>query len=168
MCFLFCIFLSRRPSARPRPRRRRRSRSHGRRIVKGQTYDNNNNDTTTTTATTILLLLIIIRISISLSTEVRKGTDGVSTNGFTANYMFFDREAFWALPLTYFYLPPQKVARAYLFSDSVKIHYFYSLPKDLDTTDGASGSEAPTIIIIITIIIYHINDTTYSNQYNIM
>ena len=32
----------------------------------------------------------------------RKGTNGVSTNGVTANYMFFDRGTFWVLPLTFF------------------------------------------------------------------
>ena len=41
----------------------------------------------------------------------RKGTNGVSTNGVTANFFFFDRGTFWVLSLTYFYLP--KSARAY-------------------------------------------------------
>ena len=36
---------------------------------------------------------------------VRKGTKGVSTNGVTANCMFFDRGICWALPLTCFDLP---------------------------------------------------------------
>ena len=45
--------------------------------------------------------------------ESRKVTSGVSTNGVTANLMFFDRGTFGVLPLTYFYLP--KSARAYLF-----------------------------------------------------
>ena len=31
----------------------------------------------------------------------RKGTNEVSTNGVTANCMFFDRGTFWVLPLTY-------------------------------------------------------------------
>ena len=44
----------------------------------------------------------------------RKGTNGVSTNEVTANFMFFDRGTFWVLPLTYFDLP--KIARAYPFS----------------------------------------------------
>ena len=44
--------------------------------------------------------------------ENRKGTNTVSTNGVTANFMFFKRGTFWVLPLTYFYLP--KGARAYL------------------------------------------------------
>ena len=54
----------------------------------------------------------------------RKGTNGVSTNGVTANFMFFDRGTFWVLPLTYFHIP--KSARAYLFPRSVKIRYFCS------------------------------------------
>ena len=44
---------------------------------------------------------------------IRRGTNGVSTNGVTANFMFFDRGTFGVLPLTYLYLP--KSARAYLF-----------------------------------------------------
>ena len=56
----------------------------------------------------------------------RKGTNGVSTNGVTANLMFFDRGTFWVVPLTYFYLP--KSARAYLFPQHVKIHYFLRRP----------------------------------------
>ena len=47
----------------------------------------------------------------------RKGTTGVSTNGVTANLMFFDRGTFWVLPLMYFYLP--KSARAYLFPQPI-------------------------------------------------
>ena len=43
----------------------------------------------------------------------RKGTNGVSTNEATANFISFGRWAFWVLPLTYFYLP--KSGRAYLF-----------------------------------------------------
>ena len=56
---------------------------------------------------------------------IRKGSNGVSTNGVTANViMFFGRGTFWVLPLTYFYLP--KSAGAYLFPQSVNIHYFCS------------------------------------------
>ena len=62
--------------------------------------------------------------------NIRKGTNGVSTNGVTANFMFFDRGTFWVLPLTYFYLP--KSARAYLFPQSVKIHCFCSGPVSVD------------------------------------
>ena len=53
---------------------------------------------------------------------IRKGTNGVSTDGVTANYISFDTGTFWVLPLTYFYLPTS--ARAYLFPQSVKMHYF--------------------------------------------
>ena len=65
-----------------------------------------------------------------LCTGVRRGTNGVSTNGVTATLMFFERGAFWVLPLTYFYLP--KSARAYLFPQSVKTHYLYSDPISVD------------------------------------
>ena len=57
--------------------------------------------------------------------------NGVSTNGATVNFMFFDRGTFRVLPLTYFYLP--KSARAYLFPQSVKIHDFCSGPISVDT-----------------------------------
>ena len=56
----------------------------------------------------------------------RKGTNGVSTNGVTAIFKFFDRGTFWVLPLTYLYLP--KSARAYLFPQSVKIDTFAAAP----------------------------------------
>ena len=62
----------------------------------------------------------------------RKGTNGVSTIGVTANLMFSDRGTFWVLPLTYFYPPGN--ARAYLFPQSVKIHYFCSGPVSVDPT----------------------------------
>ena len=58
------------------------------------------------------------------------GTTGVSTNGVTANFSFFDSGAFCVLPLTYLFLP--KSARAYLFPQSVKIHYFCSGPISVD------------------------------------
>ena len=58
---------------------------------------------------------------------IRKGTTGVSNNGVTANFMFFDRGTFGVLPLTYFYIPPS--ARAYLFPNlSVETHYFLQRP----------------------------------------
>ena len=50
----------------------------------------------------------------------------VSTNGATANFMFFGRGTFWVLPLTYFYLP--KSARAYLFTNPSNNKYFCSDP----------------------------------------
>ena len=45
------------------------------------------------------------------------------TKGVAANFVLFDR-LFGVLPLIYFYLPRR--ARAYLFLQSVKIHYFCS------------------------------------------
>ena len=44
--------------------------------------------------------------------------------------MFFDTGTFWVLSLAYFYLT--KSARAYLFSQLVKIHYFCSGPISVD------------------------------------
>ena len=35
----------------------------------------------------------------------RKGTNGVSTNRVTANFMFVERVVFGVFPLTYFYVP---------------------------------------------------------------
>ena len=60
----------------------------------------------------------------------RKGTNGVSTNGVTANFIFFDRGTFWVLPLTCFYFP--RSAMAYLFPQSVKNNYFCSDPISVD------------------------------------
>ena len=57
---------------------------------------------------------------------VRRGTNGVSTKGVTANFMLFGRGTFWVLPLTYLYIP--KSARANLFPRSAKIPYFRSGP----------------------------------------
>ena len=57
---------------------------------------------------------------------VRKGTNGVSTDGVTADFMFFDRGAFWVLPLTCFYLP--KSARAYLFPNLSEFIPFAAAP----------------------------------------
>ena len=42
----------------------------------------------------------------------------------------FDRGTFWVLPLTYLYIT--KSARAYLFPQSVKFHYFCSGPMSVD------------------------------------
>ena len=44
--------------------------------------------------------------------------------------MLFDRGTCWVLPLTYLYLPES--ARAYLFPQSVKTHYFCSGPISFD------------------------------------
>ena len=62
--------------------------------------------------------------------RLRKGTDGVSANGVTANFMVLDRGTFWALPLTCFYVP--RSARAYLFPQSVERIYFCSGPISVD------------------------------------
>ena len=48
-----------------------------------------------------------------------------------------DRGTFWALPFTYFCLP--KSAWAYLFPQSVKIHYFRSGPISLCTHGRLMG-----------------------------
>ena len=61
----------------------------------------------------------------------RKGTNGVSTHGVTADFMLFDRGTFWVLPLSYFYLPQS--ARAYLFPPFVKNHYFCSGPISVES-----------------------------------
>ena len=45
-------------------------------------------------------------------------------------FVVFDRGTFWVLPLANFYLP--KNARAYLFPQCVKIHYFCSGPISVD------------------------------------
>ena len=60
----------------------------------------------------------------------RKGTNGVGTDGVTASLQLFDSGTFWVLQLTYFYLP--KSARAYLFPEYVKMHYFCSGPMNVD------------------------------------
>ena len=62
--------------------------------------------------------------------RLRKGTNGVSTNGVTAFLMFLTEGLFVGLPLSYSDLP--KSARAYLFPQSVKIHYFCSGPFSVD------------------------------------
>ena len=64
--------------------------------------------------------------------ELGKGQMGSALNGVTANLIFFDRGAFWAFPLAYFYLP--KSARAYLFPQYVKLNYFCSGPISVDPT----------------------------------
>ena len=62
--------------------------------------------------------------------KLGKGQSGVSTNGVTAIFTFFDRGTIWVLPLTYFCLPQS--AGAYLSPQSVKIHYFCSGPISVD------------------------------------
>ena len=41
----------------------------------------------------------------TVSAHTRKGTNGVSTDGVTANFTLFDGGTFGVLPLTYFYIP---------------------------------------------------------------
>ena len=61
----------------------------------------------------VVIVIMIVRV-IAIVIEVsRRGTNGVSTNGVTANLRFFAGGTFWVLPLTYFYIP--KSARAHLF-----------------------------------------------------
>ena len=55
---------------------------------------------------------------------IRKGTNGVSTNGVTSNFSCFDRGTFGVPPLTCLYLP--KSAGAYLFPQCVKNIYLCS------------------------------------------
>ena len=57
----------------------------------------------------------------------RKGTNGVSPDGVTANFMYFDRGTFG---VAYFYIP--RSARAYMLPRSVTIHYFCSGPISVD------------------------------------
>ena len=71
---------------------------------------------------------------------VRKGTNGFSTNGVTANFMFFDRRIFWVLPLTYFYL--HKSARASLFPQSITITF---APATLVLTPSVRNQGVPCI-----------------------
>ena len=62
------------------------------------------------------------------ASRTRKGTNGVSTNGVTANFMFFDRRPFW-VPIC------QNLSTSVnfvLFPQSVKIHYFCSGPIIVD------------------------------------
>ena len=79
----------------------------------------------------IIIIIIIIRtIIIDLEWQktykARKGTHGLSTNGVTANSMFFDRGTCLVLPLSYFYLP--KSAKAHLFPILSKIITFAAAP----------------------------------------
>ena len=92
----------------------------------------------------------------------RKGTNGVSTNGVTAKFMFFDRD-FWGTPVDLLYLP--KSARAYIFPQSVRIHYFCSGPSSVDpicpqpisgraeVVGSAADGVALVIVIVIVIVI---------------
>ena len=78
-----------------------------------------------------MILYSLLRRRPGVLGESRKGTNGVSTHGATANFrVLFDRGTFFGLPLIYFYLP--KSARAYLFPQSVRTHYFCSGPVCVD------------------------------------
>ena len=85
----------------------------------------------------------------SVGGSARRGTNGVSTSGVTANFMFFDRGTFSVLLLTNFDIP--KSARAYQFPKSVKIHYFCSGPISVDPicpqpTNAPVGARARFVI----------------------
>ena len=69
------------------------------------------------------------RTAIAPPPSVGKGRLVFSTDGVTANFMFLTG-CLGVLPLIYFYIP--KSARAYLFPQSVKIHYFRSGPISVD------------------------------------
>ena len=100
----------------------------------------------------------------------RKGTNGVSAYGVTASFMFFDTGTFCALPLTYSYL--FKRARAYLFPQSVKIHYFCICtvsvdlicpqPRQMSASHGVSWDD----YIYIYIYIYYDNNDNNNNNDN--
>ena len=82
--------------------------------------------------TRLILLVVIpgIRGFVALvllfaGCKVRKGANGVGTNGVTANCMFFDRGTLLVLLLTYLSFPK---CQGVLFPQSVKIHYFCSGP----------------------------------------
>ena len=77
-----------------------------------------------------MCVYIYIYIYIYTHIHIRKGTNGVSTNGVPANFQFFDGGTSWVLPLTYFYIP--RSARAYLSPQSVEIRYFCGGPVSVD------------------------------------
>ena len=57
----------------------------------------------------------------------RKGTNGVSTNGVTANFMFFLTGTFRVLPLPYFYIPKSVPGRTF-FPNPSKFITFAAAP----------------------------------------
>ena len=69
-----------------------------------------------------------------------KGLMGSALTGVTANFVFFDRGTFWVLLLTYLYIP--KSDRAYLFPQSVRIHYFCSGPISVDPNQSRHTMKA--------------------------
>ena len=72
----------------------------------------------------IMVIIVRVRVRVIGACRARQGTNGVSADGVTVNFMFFDRGTFWLLPLTYFYV--SKSASAYMFPQSVKIISFCS------------------------------------------
>ena len=62
---------------------------------------------------------------------VRNGTNGVSTNGVTANFMLFLTEGLFGHPVNLL-LSPQKCQGIPLFPQSVKVRYLCSGPISVD------------------------------------
>ena len=62
--------------------------------------------------------------------RTRKGTTGVTLMGSLQQHQCFLIGTFGVLPLAYFYIP--EIARAYLFPQSVRTHYFCSGPISVD------------------------------------
>ena len=81
----------------------------------------------------------------------RKGTNGVSTNVVTANFMFFDRGTSWVLLLTYLNLP--RSARAYLLPQSVKIHYFCSGTISLEPICLQPKVAGPPVLVLVGVLL---------------
>ena len=63
--------------------------------------------------------------------KLRKGANGVATNGVGANFMLFDRGTFWAFPLTCVLLSSHQ-CQGEPFSQAVKFVYFCSGPISVD------------------------------------
>ena len=92
-----------------------------------------------------------VRTLALLRMSFRKGTNGVSTNGVTANFMFLDRGTFWALPLTYIFIIP-KVPGCTFFPKLSKFITFAAAPFVLtplvrNQNSLAQGSESREQIV---------------------
>ena len=82
--------------------------------------------------------------------KVRKGTNGVSTNGITAFFMLFDG-LFGYQSVKIGQRMSKAINLTYFFTQSIKMHYFCSDPISVDPIcpqpkghlDGAAGSQAP-------------------------
>ena len=86
----------------------------------------------------------VIATSVNLADRgVRKGANGVSTNGVTANVMFVDRGTFWVRPLTDLYL--RKSARTYPFPQSVEMNCLCSVPICVDTICPQPRHQSPSL-----------------------